>query len=76
MLTPHDGENAEFGEVGFASEDGFDAFVFVGRDAVFGDDFGCDGGHIRMIDHRGHRGHGVEEVRVKFVSGRFLRFGH
>jgi hypothetical protein len=38
---------------------------------VFGDDFGCDGGHIRVIDHRGHRGHGVEEVRVKFVSGRF-----
>jgi hypothetical protein len=29
---------------------------------VFGDDFGCDGGHIRMIDHRGHRGHGVEEI--------------
>ena len=63
MLAPHDGENAEFGEVRLASEDGFDAFVFVGRDAVFGDDFGCDGGHIRMIDHRGHRGHGVEEKR-------------
>ena len=63
MLTPHDGENAEFGEVGLASEDGFDAFVFVGCDAVFGDDFGCDGGHIRVIDHRGHRGHGVEEKR-------------
>ena len=75
MLAPHDGENAEFGEVGLASEDGFDAFVFVGRDAVFGDDFRCDGGHIRMIYHRGHRGHGVEEIRVKFVSGRFLGLG-
>jgi hypothetical protein len=30
---------------------------------VFGDDFGCDGGHIWMIDHRGHRGHGVEEKK-------------
>jgi len=62
MLTPHDGENAEFGEVGLASEDGFDAFVFVGRDAVFGDDFGCDGGHIgRIFNHGGHGEHGGEE---------------
>ncbi len=62
MLTPHDGENAEFSEVGLASEDGFDAFVFVGRDAVFGDDFGCDGGHIgRIFNHGGHGEHGGEE---------------
>jgi hypothetical protein len=53
MLTPHDGENTEFGEVGLASEDGLDAFVFVGRDAVFGDDFGCDGGHIGRIFNHG-----------------------
>lgn len=62
MLTPHDGENAEFGEVRLASEDGFDAFVFVGRNAVFGDDFGCDGGHIgRIFKHGGHGEHGGEE---------------
>ena len=68
MLTPHDGENAEFGEVGFASEDGFDAFVFVGRDAVFGDDFGCDGGHIgRIFNHGGHGEHGGEE---EFSNGK------
>ena len=66
MLTPHDGENAEFGEVGLASEDGFDAFVFVGRDAVFGDDFGCDGGHIgRIFNHGGHGEHGGEEEFFK-----------
>ena len=49
------GENAKFGEVGLASEDFEDAFVFVGRDAVLGDDFGCDGGHIgRIFNHGGH----------------------
>ena len=68
MLTPHDGENAEFGEVGLASEDGFDAFVFVGRDAVFRDDFGCDGGHIgRIFNHGGHGEHGGEE---EFSNGK------
>ena len=62
MLTPHDGKNTEFGEVRLASEDRFDAFVFVGRDAVFGDDFGCDVGHIgRIFNHGGHGEHGGEE---------------
>jgi hypothetical protein len=62
MLTPHDGENPEFGEVGLATEDFEDAVVFVGRDAVFGDEFRCDGGHSgRIFNHGGHGGHGGEE---------------
>ena len=40
MLAPHHAENSEFGEIGFAAENVPDARVFLGRDAVFGDDFG------------------------------------
>ena len=42
MLAPHDGEDAQLGEVRIAPEDALDACVFVGRDAVFFDEGGCD----------------------------------
>ena len=44
MLAPHHGENAEFGEVGIATEDGLDAGKFVGCEAMFGNQFGCKSG--------------------------------
>src|SRR5580692_8070457 len=55
VLAPHDGEDAEFGDVGFAAEDFLDAGVFVAGDAVFGGDFGSDsdfglyGGHFLVF---------------------------
>src|SRR5258708_36614477 len=58
VLAPHDGEDAEFGDVGVAAEDFLDAGVFVAGDAVFGGDFGRDfdfglyGGHCLDEDLR------------------------
>ena len=61
MLAPHDGENAQLREVRLATEDRFDALVFVGRDAVLGDDGGCD---LRL-------GHGwkMEPTNINAASG-------
>ena len=42
VLAPHHGENAEFGDVGIATENFLDARVLFGSDAVFGGDFGSD----------------------------------
>src|SRR5258708_25607540 len=58
VLAPHDGEDAEFGDVGIAAEDFLNAGVFVAGDAVFGGDFGSDfdcglyGGHFLDEDLR------------------------
>src|SRR3546814_20743948 len=51
MLGPHDRENAEFDKVRLAPERGEDALIFFRRQAVFGDDFGGDGG--RLLSHGG-----------------------
>jgi len=51
VLAPHDGEDAEFGDVGIAAENFLDAGVLAGGNAVFGGDGGSDfdfggcGGH-------------------------------
>ena len=42
MLAPHDRENPELGEIRLASENLFDALVFLRGQAVFRDEFGCD----------------------------------
>ena len=58
VLAPHHGEDAQFGEVRRAAEDGLDARVFLGREAVLGDEFGGDGGF----------GHGGEELAADFAD--------
>ena len=40
MLRPHDREDAELGEVRLAAERVQDALIFLGGQAVLGDDFG------------------------------------
>ncbi len=59
MFRPHDGEDAEFGEVRIATENGLDAGIFVFGDAVFLDKLRRDGGvehgfGIRRRDFGGH----------------------
>ena len=52
MLTPHDGENSQFSEVRFASEDFLDAPKLFRRQAVLRHELGSN----RWIDSRlGHR---------------------
>ena len=44
MLGPHDREDAELDQVGLAAQRVEDALIFLGREAVLGDDFGGDAG--------------------------------
>ncbi len=48
VLAPHDAEDSELGEVGFAAEDGDDFLVLLGREVVLGDDFGRHRGRDRQ----------------------------
>src|SRR5260221_9134328 len=54
VFAPHDGKNAELGDVRIAAENFLDARVFFGGDAVLGGDFGsdfdfgCGGGHYAL----------------------------
>ena len=64
MLGPHDREDAELGQVGLAPERMKDALIFVGGEAVLGDQFGRDGGHGRRLSGAarfGQRGRGFAE---------------
>src|SRR3546814_9912981 len=49
MLRPHDRKDAEFGEVRLAPQAAEDHLIFIGREAVLGNDLGRDGdvGHAR-----------------------------
>src|SRR3546814_12952719 len=49
MLRPHDRKDAEFGEVRLAPQAAEDHPIFIGREAVLGNDLGRDGdvGHAR-----------------------------
>src|SRR5689334_7438685 len=42
MLAPHDAENAEFCETGFAFEDADDLFIFGFRQSMLREQFVCD----------------------------------
>ena len=44
MLAPHDGKDAQLGEIRLALEDVLYALEFLRREAVLGDEFGGDGG--------------------------------
>ena len=53
MFAPHDGENAELGEIWFAAEDLFDALEFLRRKSMLRHNFRC---HHR-IENRRSAGH-------------------
>ena len=52
MLRPHHREDAELDEIGLATERFQDALIFLGREAVVGDDLGRDAGSFDNV-HRG-----------------------
>jgi hypothetical protein len=43
MFAPHHGKNAEFGVAGDAPKDFLYMDIFIRRQVVLGDEFGCDG---------------------------------
>ncbi|VXC43279.1 hypothetical protein SPHINGO8AM_130159 [Sphingomonas sp. 8AM] len=47
MLGPHHREDAEFNQIGLAAERVEDTVIFLGGQAVVGDDLGRDDGHAR-----------------------------
>ncbi len=53
MLAPHDGENAELGEIRFAAKNLSNALEFLRCQAMFRHQFRCD----YWIDSRGLAGH-------------------
>src|ERR1700730_4691781 len=54
MLTPHDGEDSELGEIGIASEDFFDALEFFRRQSMLRHQLRRHGWIDNRIGHR-HR---------------------
>ena len=49
MLRPHDREDAELDEVRLAAERFQDAVIFLGAEAVLGDDVGRDAGSFEDV---------------------------
>ena len=52
MLAPHDGENAQFRESGFAAQNGENFSVFLRRQTMFGDRLGGDAKSIFCLGGR------------------------
>ena len=49
MLVPHGGEDTELGQRGLATDEVEDALVFVGLQAVVGDEIWRDGGLVASV---------------------------